>query len=536
MRGLLLAATVFAASLSACGEDRPLPNANQLERIRSEFEIYGIVHWGLNTYTDSEWGYGDEDPSLLDPDAFDADQIVGACKAGGVEGLVVVAKHHDGFCLWPTKTTEHNISRSPFRGGKGDYVREMSDACRRAGVRFGVYVSPWDRNCAAYATDRYVPLYHEQIKELLRGDYGDVFEMWFDGANGGDGYYGGACEKRKIPADYYRFDAVFAFVRALQPKVCIFCGERTAEFRWPGNEKGFLPDDSRATVDGHFRIAEADFPLRPGWFYHAAQDGSVKSGEYLMNRYLSAVGNGGTMDVGIAPDPHGRLHANDVAALRRFTEVRERFFATRVADPREGFNVVVLREDVACGERIDGWELLADGKPVFAGTAVGIKRIRVADELLKAASVDFRVTKAAEKPGRVTVELYRADAELVRTVKSATAVPKGYRPVSGATCVAKGRDFLTWRLPDEKTFSSLELMPDPKDPSGTPVEFVLRFAVTDGKWSEPTKVFRLGNVAANPVPQRIALGAAQKARYIRLDVRMTLKEGAKPSLRGLSPR
>lgn len=545
----------------APGAERPTPNANQLERIRSGFEIYGIVHWGLNTYTDSEWGYGDEDPALLDPDAFDADQIVGACKAGGLKGLVIVAKHHDGFCLWPTKTTAHNISKSPFCGGKGDYVKEMSDACRRAGIRFGVYVSPWDRNSAHYATDKYVEIYHEQIKELLRGGYGDVFEMWFDGANGGDGYYGGACETRKIPKGYYRFSEVFGFVRRLQPSVGIFCGEfDDSDYRWPGNEDGWLFDDSRATMNPRkadeawipepakfyehinhgsvtgkfFRIAEADFPQRPGWFYHAVHDGAVKSGEFLLNRYLKSVGNGGTMDIGIAPDRHGRLHANDVASLKRFTDLREHFFAQRVTDPREGFNVVVLREDVSRGERIDGWSFELDGQPVFTGVSVGIKRIRVSEKMLKGEKSAFRVLKSAGAPGEVDVELYRADPELVKAVLSATAVPKGFKPASGATCMAKGDDFMVWRFLHEKTFTSVTLVPDAKDPSGTPIEFTLRFAMQEGKWSAPTKAYRLGNVAANPVPQTVTLDAPVKARYVRIDVKTVLESGKKPALAGLN--
>ena len=187
-RALLCAAILATAAHGAAFASRPAPRAPMLERIAAEKEVYGIVHWGLNTYTDREWGYGDEDPAMLNPSAFDADQIVGACKAGGLCGLVLVAKHHDGFCLWPTKTTEHNIRRSPFwtngrkegtgNGEEGrDYVKEMEQACRRAGLMFGVYCSPWDRNSAFYATDKYVEIYHAQIKELLDGRYGPVFEM-----------------------------------------------------------------------------------------------------------------------------------------------------------------------------------------------------------------------------------------------------------------------------------------------------------------------------------------------------------------------
>ena len=382
----------------SAGAARPVPRPAQLERIREGIEVYGIVHWGLNTFTDREWGYGDEDPKMLDPDAFDADQIVGACKDGGLQGLVVVAKHHDGFCLWPTKTTEHNISKSPFRGGKGDYVKEMERACRRHGLKFGVYVSPWDRNNADYATPKYVETFHAQIKELLSGDYGEIFEMWFDGANGGDGWYGGAKERRKIPDGYYRFDEVFKFVRELQPKVCIFNESDGADYRWPGNECGELCDGSAATIrsfdpkdygdymkrcnrgdlkDGTtFHPPECDFPLREGWFYHPSQANTVRCGEYLMLRYLNAVGNGGTMNIGIAPDRHGRLAPEDVAALKRFGELKKEFFA-RTGDGNGNCNVIVLSEDVSHGELVDSWKVTAGGRTVASGAALGIKRIRV---------------------------------------------------------------------------------------------------------------------------------------------------------------
>ena len=425
---------------------RPKPRQAQLDRMRDGIDVYGIVHWGLNTYTDREWGYGDENPAWLDPAKFDADQIVRACAAGGLKGLIIVAKHHDGFCLWPTKTTGHNITKSPFRGGKGDYVREMADACRRAGMKFGVYVSPWDRNNADYATEKYVETYHAQIKELLSGDYGPVFEMWFDGANGGDGYYGGARERRKISAGYYRFPEVYAFVRELQPGVCIFAGESDAsDFRWPGNEKGILEPDSRATietvggfvagkygnprykgminrgaVDGSFfRICEADFPLRKGWFYHEKERGTTKSAAYLMQRYLGTVGNGGTMNLGIAPNREGRLDEEDVRALKGFGELQRMFFAREVADG-EPFNLVVMQEDVTEGELVDSWRLEGDGKLLAKGTSVGIRRIRTFDEPVRVRDLELKATSETVRKPTVAVRRYFVDPELLKTVMTAT--------------------------------------------------------------------------------------------------------------------
>lgn len=434
---LLIGAVIFAAGA------RPAPRPQLAQRLADEDDVIGIVHWGLNTYTDREWGYGDEDPALLNPASFDADQIVGACKAGGLRGLVVVAKHHDGFCLWPTKTTEHNITKSPFRGGKGDYVREMAEACRKAGLKFGVYVSPWDRNNADYGTAKYVETFHAQIEELLGGAYGEVFEMWFDGANGGDGYYGGAREKRRIGVGYYRFDEVFLFVRKLQPSLCIFAGEEDdSDFRWPGNEKGLLDPNSRATIDttgGYanltfgnpkyrdhqnigfaegecFRVCEADFPLRHGWFYHAKEDGRSKSGEYLMKLYLSSVGNGGTMNIGISPDKRGLIGEEDRKSLQVFGELRRAFFAREVKGEGEPFNLVVMRENLADGEQVDGWEFIADGGTVLAGKSIGHKRIRLLPAPIAPKAWELKITASGGKVHPVSVRRYLVDSQVVQRV------------------------------------------------------------------------------------------------------------------------
>ena len=437
---VLAAVATTVASLSVA---RPVPRPALAERLKAQdCEVYGIVHWGLNTYTDREWGFGDEDPALLNPANFDADQIVGACKDGGLQGLLIVAKHHDGFCLWPTKTTEHNISKSPFRGGKGDYVREMEQACRKHGLKVGIYVSPWDRNNEKYASPEYVDLYHAQIKELLGGDYGEIFEMWFDGANGGDGYYGGARERRKIPDGYYRFDKLLPELRALQPKVCFFNESDGADFRWPGNERGMLDPNSRATIRSYeankdiyktycnkgdkdgttFHPPEADFPLRPGWFYHVKECGKTKSAAYLMQRYLDTVGNGGTMNIGIAPNKDGRLDDEDVKALKGFKTLKDAFFA-RHMDGKGYCNVVVVRENVTGGEFADGWTVKAKGEVVASGEVLGIKRIRVLDEARPRKDLSFEpvLPKGRRPKGWAAyADFYYADPELIKLVQSAT--------------------------------------------------------------------------------------------------------------------
>ena len=477
--GTLIAVAVLALEASAA---RPVPRPALAARLANGPEVIGIVHWGLNTYTDREWGFGDEDPAMLDPAKFDADQIVGACKAGGIGGLVVVAKHHDGFCLWPTKTTEHNIAKTPFgkswspklelekgaipisnsnsklelkREAGRDYLKEMEQACRRAGLKFGVYCSPWDRNSAHYGTEKYVEIYHAQLKELLGGAYGDIFEMWFDGANGGDGYYGGAREKRRIGADYYRFDEVFSFVRRLQPDVTIFAGERDdSDLRWPGNERGLLEQDSRATVctiggfvdgkygnptykdqinlgsveGGFFRVCEADFPLRKGWFCHESERGTTKSAAYLTKIYLSSVGNAGVMNIGIAPNKDGILDSDDINALAGFKVLKDALFAHEVtagglqssATVSEPFNVVVMRENISRGEQVDEWEFVADGKAILRGKSIGAKRIRALETPCAAKSCGVKVLRDGGALQGVSFKLYRADPELVRLVLSAS--------------------------------------------------------------------------------------------------------------------
>ncbi|MFH1265766.1 MAG: alpha-L-fucosidase, partial [Planctomycetota bacterium] len=256
-------------------------------------EFYGFVHFTINTFTDKEWGYGDESPALFNPTDFDADQIAGTAREAGMKGLILTCKHHDGFCLWPSKFTKHSVARSPWRDGKGDVVREISDACRKHGLQFGVYLSPWDRNHADYGRPAYVEYYRNQLRELLT-NYGPIFEVWFDGANGGDGYYGGAREKRNIDrATYYGWDVTRQIVRDLQPDAMMF-SDVGPDIRWVGNESGYAGDPCWATYTPHglngqapcpgqtayqegenghrngqyWLPAEVDVSIRPGWFYH----------------------------------------------------------------------------------------------------------------------------------------------------------------------------------------------------------------------------------------------------------------------------
>ncbi len=305
-------ATVLAIVWNTCAADVPepkphgaLPTKGQLAW--HEIETYCLPCLSIPTFTNEEWAYGDKPASMFNPTNFSADQIVKAARDGGLRGFILVVKHHGGFCLWPTKTTEYSVKNSPWKDGKGDMVREFANACRKHGLAFGIYVSPWDRNHSAYGRPGYVKAFHEQLRELLT-NYGPVFEVWFDGAMGGTGYYGGARENRgtQIPV-----------------KVDPATG-RFADFPNGASSYGEAPHGHR---DGKFWMpAEGNFPLRPGWFYHESQDGRVRNPRQLMRTFFLTVGRGGSFNIGLAPDRRGRMHDNDVASLKRFGDwLRETF-------------------------------------------------------------------------------------------------------------------------------------------------------------------------------------------------------------------
>ncbi|WP_440979636.1 alpha-L-fucosidase [Sphingomonas pseudosanguinis] len=309
-------------------------------------EQYAFIHFAMNTFTDKEWGYGDEDPKMFNPSDFSADQIVGAAKAGNLKGIILTAKHHDGFCLWPTKLTEHCIRNSPYKNGQGDIVREMSDACKRAGLAFGIYLSPWDRNHPEYGRPAYVDYFRKQVVELCTG-YGELFEFWFDGANGGDGYYGGARETRQIDAPkYYNWPSIIALVHQHQPMACTF-DPLGADIRWVGNEDGIAGDPCWPTMPNHPYVqsegnsgvrggalwwpAETNTSIRPGWFYHADEDSKVRSPENLVGYFDTSVARGTNMNLNLPPDRRGRIPDQDVKILKSFGDAIRASFATDLA-------------------------------------------------------------------------------------------------------------------------------------------------------------------------------------------------------------
>ena len=341
--------------LFACSEVKPpeplspVPSERQLAW--HEMEYYMFVHFTVNTFTDKEWGYGDEKESVFNPSEPDCRQWAKVAKEAGMKGIIITAKHHDGFCLWPSAFTEHSVKNSPWKDGKGDVLRELRQACDEYGLKMGVYLSPWDRNSAIYGTPEYLLYYRNQLSELLK-NYGDIFEVWFDGANGGDGYYGGSRETRKIDnKTYYYWPNTHKIVRELQPGAVMF-SDAGPDVRWVGNERGMgsmtnwcllkkdemYPGGDFAKIlgegheDGNYWVpAEVDVSIRRGWFYHQNEDSLVRSPENLMELYYSSVGRNSNLLLNVPPDRRGLLHENDIKSLLAFKELREKEFETDLA-------------------------------------------------------------------------------------------------------------------------------------------------------------------------------------------------------------
>jgi alpha-L-fucosidase len=325
-----------------------VPSPRQLAWHKLEF--YGFIHFTVNTFTNREWGLGNESPAVFQPGDFSADQIAETAALGGMKGLILTAKHHDGFCLWPSEFTNHSVKNSPWKDGKGDVVGDLARACQKQGIRFGVYLSPWDRNHPEYGRPEYVRHYRKQLRELLTR-YGTFFEVWFDGANGGDGYYGGKYERRTIDAStYYEWEETFGLIRELQPEAVIFGGMPGADIRWVGNEGGIAGDPCWHTYDAErgedagieqlnqglrfgnaWFPAECDVSIRPGWFFHQRENRLVRDPRNLLDLYFQSVGRGASLLLNLPPDRRGRIHKQDVASLLGLRDLLERMYAADLA-------------------------------------------------------------------------------------------------------------------------------------------------------------------------------------------------------------
>lgn len=354
-----------------CG---PLPNENQLNW--HEMEFYAFIHFAINTFTDQEWGDGGNTPQMFNPTNLDCRQWARVCKEAGMKGIILTAKHHDGFCLWPSEYTEYSVKNSPWKNGKGDLVRELSDACKEYGLKFGIYLSPWDRNRADYGKPSYITYFRNQLKELLT-QYGDIFEVWFDGANGGWGYYGGARENRNIDRrTYYDWDNTIKIIRELQPKAIIWneCGP---DIRWCGNEGGSVGETNWSLYNYHqFVPGEPDFKqlrvgiedgrqwipsevnvsIRPGWFYHKYEDAKVKKLPQLLDIYYNSIGRNGTWLLNFPIDKEGRIHENDERAVLELRKALDEAFADNLARKAkaEAGNVRGGSSRYAASKAIDG--------------------------------------------------------------------------------------------------------------------------------------------------------------------------------------
>ena len=418
------------------------PSARQLAWHDREF--YGFIHFTVNTFTDKEWGYGDEAESVFNPTALDARQWARVARDAGMKGLIITAKHHDGFALWPSRFTEHSVKRSPWKDGKGDVVGDLARACKEFGLAFGVYLSPWDRNHAEYGRPAYLDYYRQQLRELLT-DYGPIAEVWFDGANGGDGYYGGARERRRIDGStYYDWPNTWKLVRELQPQAVMF-SDVGPDVRWVGNEKGVAFETSwnPITLDGYYpghprytQIAagapdgkdwvppEVDVSIRPGWFYHPAEDARVASVEKLVEIYEQSVGRGANLLLNIPPDRRGLIPDIDAERLRRFGE---RIAATYKTDLAR--QAVAQASEVRFGAAGFSAARVNDGDPgTFWATGDGVSSGTL--ELQWAVPV---------KIDRLVIQEFIARGQAVEAWTIETATDAGWTPLARGTTIGHKR-------------------------------------------------------------------------------------------------
>ena len=409
-------------------QNRPLPTRAQLEWQKDELALF--LHFGVNTFTDREWGDGTEDPAIFNPSRLDTRQWARTAKAAGAKAMILTAKHHDGFCLWPTKTTTHSVASSPFRGGKGDVVREFVDACREFNLKAGLYLSPWDRNARVYGdSPRYNEFYRTQLTELLT-QYGRVDEVWFDGANG---------EGPNGKKQTYDWPTTWALVATLQPEAVMF-SDAGPGVRWIGNENGVAGETNWSTVDpavvpvpgvsgpavmkmlregdphgSVWRPGETDVSIRPGWFYHPADDAKVRSVDNLVNLYFTSVGRNSKLLLNVPPTKAGLLHDVDIERLAGMRAKLDEMFRVNLGgagtwQQTATVSIADLREEIERGQSVAGYRLESslDGETwqlLSKGTTIGYRKLdRFPPTPVR--HVRLTITDAIGRPQPITLSLY----------------------------------------------------------------------------------------------------------------------------------
>ena len=545
----MIVATPSEAQVEPCG---PVPSENQLRW--QDMEMYAFIHYSMNTYTDEEWGFGNEDLRLFTPSNLDCRQWARVCKQAGMRGIIFTAKHHCGFCMWPSKYTEYSVKNTPWKNGKGDVVRELADACREEGLKFAVYLSPWDRNHSAYGRPAYVEYFRNQLRELLT-NYGEIFEVWFDGANGGDGWYGGANETRKIDrTTYYQWPETYKMIRQLQPNCLIWNdGSDRGDLRWVGTEAGNVGETNWSLLNKegdvpyeqlHYGLengdswvpGETNTSIRPGWFYHDTENEHVKSLSKLMDTYYKSVGRNSTLLLNFPIAPNGRIHPNDSLRGIAFKKMIDEVFRTNLAENAKTqtkgdetvidfckpttFNRFLAEEDIRYGQRVkkfklealvDGqWQQLKDAL-VEKGdglTTIGHRRI-ICFPTVKATKLRFTIVDTKCEPIIKKLGVYLAP-ELTADIPDA-----GEKKSSNLHLFFSNPTQMLIDWDTEQTITSFRYLPPQESKDGTVTHYTL-WASTD--WSNWTKLAsgEFSNIVNNPIWQTIKFQPV-KARILKLD-------------------
>jgi alpha-L-fucosidase len=543
-------------SLSPCG---PVPTEDQLWW--QDLEMYAFIHYSMNTYTDQEWGFGNEDLQLFNPSDLDCRQWARVCKQAGMRGIIFTAKHHCGFCMWPSQYTEYSVKNTPWKQGKGDVVRELADACREEGLKFAVYLSPCDRNHPEYGRKEYVTYFRNQLRELLT-NYGDIFEVWFDGANGGDGWYGGANEKRTIDrTTYYEWPETYRMIRLLQPHCLIWNdGSDRGDLRWVGTEAGNVGETNWSLLnkDGevtwnmlHYGLEDGDSwvpgetntSIRPGWFYHETENAHVKSLSKLMDTYYKSVGRNSTLLLNFPIAPNGRIHPIDSLRGIAFNKMIHEVFKTDLAANAKkhtkknetiidfgkptAFNRFVAEEDIRYGQRVKKFSLEAEinGKwqplkdaLVEQGdglTTIGHRRI-ICFPTVNATRLRLTILDAKCQPVIKRTSVYLAP-ELTADIPDS-----GEKRSSNLHFFFRSPKQMMIDWDTEQTITAFRYLPPQNTKEGMVTHYSL-WASTD--WSNWTKVAsgEFSNIVNNPIWQTIKFPSV-KARILRLDAE-SLAEG-----------